>query len=84
MSDAWEVSFQDVANILHGHGIKKSATKIASIVSCLDTDEIEDVVLDYTDMDDQTNASYSEIEDRLMEMGEIPKENEKKFFRPVS
>lgn len=67
MSDAWEVTEEDVENVLASHELKVSAKKIFDEIVSDEADRIEDAVLYYDGFEDQVNASYSEIEDILIE-----------------
>jgi hypothetical protein len=83
MSLAWEVTNEDVGNVLDSHGVEfKTYGEIEELLDdTIDTDAIEKGVLTYTDMDDQTASMLSDIEDHLMKADVIPK-GEKKFSNP--
>lgn len=81
MSTAWEVTTDDVANVLRAHGAAVSDGRLEQIVDELDHDEIGKGVLYYTDMDEQTQSAYSDIEDHLMRTGAIP-QGSKQFVAP--
>lgn len=78
MSMAWEVTTDDVVIVLSAHGITADEK---AILDEIDVDEVEDIILNYTSMEDQVDASLSYIEDCLMDVGVIPKA-EKKFHNP--
>lgn len=71
MSMAWEVTVDDVEIVLERHGIKKTEEEISDIHDGLDCDEVEEVVLSYTDFDDQVDAALDEIERQLKADGVI-------------
>lgn len=83
MSLAWETTNEDVGTVLDKHGVKKTDEEIEELIDddTVDTGVIENGVLCYTDMDDQTDSMHSDIEDQLMEAGVIPK-GDKKFENP--
>jgi hypothetical protein len=54
MSNAWEVTPEDVANVLRLHGITKDEKELSEIHGQLDMDEIEQAALAGDDMDQQT------------------------------
>ena len=71
MSMAWEVTVDDVETVLERNGIKKTEQEISVIHDGLDCDEVEEVVLSYTDFDDQVDAALDEIERQLKADGVI-------------
>lgn len=71
MSMAWEVTVDDVETVLERNGIKKTEQEISEIHDGLDCDEVEEVVLSYTDFDDQVDAALDEIERQLKADGVI-------------
>jgi hypothetical protein len=83
MSLAWEVTNEDVGNVLDAHDAYKTYGEIEELLDndTIDSDAIEKGVLRYTDMDDQTSSMLSDIEDHLMKADVIPK-GEKKFSNP--
>lgn len=81
MSMGWETTTDDVQTVLAAHGVTVDEKRLGEIHDGLDHEDIEDGVMFYTDMDDQTNSMLSTIEDALMEDGVIPK-GEKKFSSP--
>lgn len=84
MSNAWEITNDDVYNVLSAHNMADSVDdKIVESAHDMITDEadrIEQAVLAYTEMEDQTDAALSEIEDILIEQKII--EGDKKFYAP--
>lgn len=76
MSDAWEVSEDDVLLVLgrHHRRHKKSIVKKAQELVEENDDRIENAALAYTDMDDQTSSSLNEIEAILRENGLVGQE----------
>lgn len=71
MSMAWEVTVEDVEIVLERNGIIKTEEEISEIHDGLDCDEVEDVVLSYTDFDEQCDAALDEIERQLKADGVI-------------
>jgi hypothetical protein len=67
MSFAWEVTEEDVENVLKKHKLQVSDTTLSELHGSLDCDKIEKAVLYYTDFDDQCNAALKEIEEQLKE-----------------
>jgi len=78
MSMAWETTVDDVQLVLDAHDVDHDEDKLDELHDGLDHDEIEDRILQYTDMEDQTAAMMSYIEDEFMSDGVIPK-GPKKF-----
>ncbi len=64
--------------VLDRHGVIVTYECLSELHDGLDHDSIEDALMYYTNMDDQTNSMFSDIEDILMENGVIPK-GEKQF-----
>jgi hypothetical protein len=91
-SNAWEVTPEDVANVIAQHGVVECVEiKPAGIpaeaerifddnLDSSDFDRIKEAVLAYTDFGDQVNAAVSELEDILMECELLS--GEKKFEAP--
>ena len=80
MSNAWEVTTDDIEQVLDAHGIKDcSIDEIFEEMVGSDFDRVEKAVLYYTDFDDQVNSALDEIEDILIENGRIPAGTQKKF-----
>lgn len=67
MSMAWEISSEDITEVLEAHDLKFSL----EISDLVDDGEVEDAVLDYLDFDNQVIASYCNIEDQLIAMDVI-------------
>jgi len=83
MSYAWEVTNDDIINVLSKHGHTEDEIDQMfdnDIDTLMDYSEIEETILHYTDIDDQTECSYSEIEDILIAEGIIGES--KLFHRP--
>ena len=83
MTLAWETTNEDVGNVLDSHDVYKTYGEIEELIDgdTIDTGVIENGILNYTDMDDQTSSMLSDIEDQLMTAGVIPK-GDKKFNNP--
>jgi len=72
MSNAWEVTDDDIVIVLSKHGKKPEEIDLIfndDVDTIMDYSEIEEAILHYTDIDDQTECSYSEIEDILIAEG---------------
>ncbi len=68
MSMAWEVTDDDIANVLRQHGqLTDENLQQASDLVDHESDRVEKAALNYLEMEEQTDASYSEIEDILIE-----------------
>lgn len=80
MSMAWEITTDDVETVLKAHGVSLPEDRVSELHDGLDADSIEDGLLHYTDMDDQTASMLSDIEDHLLEEGVIS--GEKQFHNP--
>lgn len=83
MSNAWETTTDDVANVLRQHDMVLSEAELERVTEELDHDAIEKTVLHYCNMDTQTDAAYCEIEDQLMAKGVIPSANKKQWPMPT-
>lgn len=70
MSTAWEVTVEDVKNVLAQCGVtdEETISKAYDIV-IEDADRMIDAVLFYTDIDEQTDAANKEIKEILVENG---------------
>ncbi len=65
---AWEVTDDDIANVLRQHGqLTDENLQQASDLVDHESDRVEKAALNYLEMEEQTDASYSEIEDILIE-----------------
>jgi|2_EtaG_2_1085320.scaffolds.fasta_scaffold29557_2 hypothetical protein len=70
MSNAWEMTDHDIDHVLSTHG--KTEDEITFmlqnvVIDGMDYSRVEEAILRYTDMDDQINASYNELEDIFIE-----------------
>ena len=74
MSNAWEVTPEDVANVLRVRGITKNEKELSEIHGQLDMDAIEQAALADDDIDEQTACANNEIEDQMIRLGIIPEE----------
>ena len=66
MNTAFEVTVDDVENVLNKHNLGHDAEEIHG---SLDHDALEEAALWGDDMDEQTNYACQEIEKQLKEMG---------------
>jgi len=76
MSNAWETTSSDVANVLEQHGIKidddMEEYKIDEIVDFqIDHELVEAAALYGADMEEQVKFAYEEIADQLKKIGVI-------------
>ena len=78
MSSEYQYGVDDVAIVLTAHNIPFNKEQLNQFFDELDCDEIDNSVMSYTSFEAQTDALFHEIEDQLMESGDIPK-GEKKF-----
>jgi len=69
MSNAFEVTTDDVLIVVHRMGKKISGDKAHEIHNALDHYKIEDEALRANDLDTQTDAAYDEIERQIKEKG---------------
>ena len=67
MSNAFEVTPDDVLNVVHRMGKKISGDKAHEIHNALDHFKIEEEALRANDLDAQTDAAYQEIERQIRE-----------------
>lgn len=81
MSNAWEVTQEDIETVLEAHasGVDLDAEEVFD--NFYEGDRVEKAVLYYDDFDDQVTAALSEIEDVLIEQGIIEKP---KQFNPTN
>ncbi len=79
-SNAWEVTLEDLENILKKHGIVDDKV-IEAAYDMIDGEGVEDAVLHYVSFHDQVAVAQSEIEDQLMKLGFILHWS-KKFYPP--
>jgi hypothetical protein len=82
MSNAWDMTNDDINHVLHAHDTSVSILEndVDFSTDDLEYNEIEDAILSYTDFDDQIDCMHSEIEDQLIKMDMI--EGPKLFNRP--
>lgn len=72
LSTAWEVTEEDIANVLSEHEIKNEADKLAAnLLVEIDTDRISKAALYSTDFDEQCEYARNEIKEILRENGII-------------
>lgn len=62
MSVAWEVTAEDVTQVLEAHGVKFTD----EIFELVCEDDVEAAVLSYVNFDNQVTAALCEIEDQLI------------------
>lgn len=80
LSNAWEVTMDDVSLVLNAHGCLDGLySDIGNITDKLDHDEVVKAVLHYTDFEEQCDAALREIEKQLKEAGHIPKDAETQY-----
>jgi enamine deaminase RidA (YjgF/YER057c/UK114 family) len=76
MNTAFEISVEDVGNVLDAHRIGYDADELHGN---LDHDAIEEAALWGDNMEEQTNYAYQEIEKQLKEIGLLGVSIESKF-----
>jgi len=64
---AFEITAEDVQTVAQNHGVELSDEEAQRICVELDHDEIVNSLLTYTDLDDQTESCYDDIENVLLE-----------------
>jgi hypothetical protein len=67
MSNAWEITSDDIKQVLEPQGVKFTDL----ISDMVDDAEVEEAVLSYCNFDNQVDASLCNIEDQLIEAGVI-------------
>lgn len=67
MSMAWEITSDDIKQVLEPHGVEFTYL----ISDMVDDTEVEEAVLNYCNFDNQVAASLCNIEDQLIEAGVI-------------
>ncbi len=67
MSLAFEVTLEDVQNVLMGAVEKYSGEEMEKMFNSLDFHSIEDAALSSLDFDEQVENAYSEIKTQLIE-----------------
>ncbi len=81
MSQAWEITLEDIRTILCEHDAEdQSDEECEQILDEIDADNVESAVLQFTDFDDQVSASSCELEDQMIEIGYI--NHPKRFDSP--
>ena len=76
MSMAWEITPEDIKQVLEPHGVK-----FTSLISdMVDDTEVEEAVLNWCNFNNQVDASLCNIEDQLIDAGVIT--GEKQFESP--
>ena len=68
---AWEITEDDVMNVLRAHGIRADDPRVASAqeIADVEADTITEGLLSYADMDDQTASMLSDLETAFREAG---------------
>jgi hypothetical protein len=74
---AWEITLEDVQTVLMSHGVELPPNQIAEIHGELNHEGIIDMLLDYDDLEQQTQSMLDDIENYLLEAGIVT--GEKKF-----
>jgi len=68
MSNAWEVTPDDVLNVIHSMGMKVTGDQAQTIHNDLDQFEIENAALHGDTIEEQTKYSYEEIKRQIERM----------------
>ena len=82
MTFAWEVTTEDVQNVLAVHGMSDDAEALFELHFVANTENVarvEKAVLHYSDFDDQGSSAVDEIETILLEAAVV---TEKRFSAP--
>lgn len=82
MSLAFEVTNDDLDNVLNAHGATMDDDAKDELLVEND-DRLEKAALVYTEMDDQTSSILDELENILIEDKILPKDTVKKFSAPA-
>jgi hypothetical protein len=84
MTNAWEVTKEDVLIVLSRHNKAKSVDDaiVGQAYDMLDCDMVEDAALTYIGVEKQQASALAEIEDQLMEDGFVPVNATKQFEYP--
>ena len=81
MSNAWEVSEDDIRTILRSHGREDDVTvDVSESIIVEEGNRIEKAALRYNDMGDQSSSALDEIENILIENNILS--GPKKFSAP--
>jgi hypothetical protein len=81
MSLAFEVTAEDVDNVLKQHGVTLDEDA-KDLLLCDNEERLEQAALAYNNMDDQTSSALDEIENILIEDEVLPVDAAKKFSAP--
>lgn len=71
MSLAFEVTLEDVKNVLMNSMDKYSEDEIENMLESLDFNSIEEAALSSIDFDEQVDNAYSEIKSQLTELFKV-------------
>lgn len=63
-NSAFEITSDDVRNVLFTHKVVKSYNEVEAIFDGLDADEVENAALHGDEMDKQIDYAYSNIEEQ--------------------
>jgi hypothetical protein len=67
MSNAWEITTDDVLNVAHEMGMKLTTEETEKIYNDLDHFLIEEAALNGKDLEEQTDYAYEEIKRQITE-----------------
>lgn len=74
--NAWEITLEDVQNVLRSHGVELPNKRIEEIHEELNHEEIIDALLHYDDLEQQTQSMLDDIENYLFEAGIVTGEKQ--------
>jgi hypothetical protein len=76
LANAWEVTDEDIQQVMFKHGWEASSGKTAEAIEVVDREDVASAVLEETDFDKQVAAALSNIEDQLVTAGvlNLPKQ----------
>ena len=74
--NAWEITLEDVQTVLAAHGVVLPKQRIDEIHGELNHEAIIDTLLNYNDLEQQTQSVLDDIENYLLEAGIVTGEKE--------
>ncbi len=78
---AWEITEEDVRNVLDAHNIEYTTERILDYLDELDVDEIVENLMSFSNFDTQVDSMMYDIENFLITKG-IVKEEDRTFQEP--
>lgn len=78
---AWEITEDDVRNVLDAHNIEYTSEQISDYLDELDHEEIIENLMTFSNFDTQTDSMMYDIESYFVSKG-IVKEDDRMFLEP--